>query len=151
MGTNISLKYLQHQKMTTPAQHLWLVKLLGYDYDIEYKQGRENLSVDALSRIPSNEVYALTTFTISLNLMTEIKKSYEDNNTIQEIIKGLQMSSSTHPSYTWVNDHLNRKGNVVVGRDPELQHKLIYMFHNLVVEGHSGMTITSKTIRGLFY
>jgi len=34
---NIGLKYLLHQKMTTPAQHLWVVKLLGYDYDIEYK------------------------------------------------------------------------------------------------------------------
>ena len=86
---HISLKYLLHQKMTTPAQHLWLVKLLGYDCDIEYKQGRENLTADALSRIPSNEVYALTTFTISSNVMAEIRKSYEDDSTIQEIIKAL--------------------------------------------------------------
>jgi hypothetical protein len=75
--------------MTTPAQHLWLVKLLGYDCDIEYKQGRENLTADALSRIPSNEVYALTTFTISSNVMAEIRKSYEDDSIIQEIIKAL--------------------------------------------------------------
>jgi hypothetical protein len=148
---HISLKYLLHQKMTTPAQHLWLEKLLGYDYDIKYKQGRENLTADALSRIPSNEVYALTTFTISSNVMAEIRKSYEDDSIIQEIIKALQMSSSAHPSYTWVNDHLNKKGKVVVDRDPELRHKLISMFHNSAMGGHSGMTVTSKTIGGLFY
>jgi hypothetical protein len=37
---HISFKYLLHQKMTTPAQHLWLVKLLWCDYDMEYKQGK---------------------------------------------------------------------------------------------------------------
>jgi hypothetical protein len=37
---HMSLKYLLHQKMATPAQHLWLVKLLGYDYEIEYRKGR---------------------------------------------------------------------------------------------------------------
>jgi hypothetical protein len=41
-----SLKYLIHQKLTAPAQHVWLV--LGYDYDIEYMQGKENVPVDAL-------------------------------------------------------------------------------------------------------
>jgi hypothetical protein len=45
------------------------VKLLGYDYDIEYKQGRENVPADALSRIPNKEVYALTTSTISTGLL----------------------------------------------------------------------------------
>jgi hypothetical protein len=45
------------------------VKLLGYDYDIEYKQGRENVLADALSRIPNKEVYALTISTISTGLL----------------------------------------------------------------------------------
>jgi hypothetical protein len=62
--------------MMTHAQHLWLVKLLGYDYDIEYKQWRENVLADAIFKIPSKEIYALTISTISTNLMGEIKKSY---------------------------------------------------------------------------
>jgi hypothetical protein len=127
------------------------VKLLGYNYDIEYKQGRENVPADALSRIPNKEVYALTTSTISTGLLAKIRKSYEGDVALQEIIKHLQESTNTHPHYTWVNDHLNRRGKVVVGKDPELQDKLIFMFHNSAMGGHSGMTVTAKTIGGLFY
>jgi hypothetical protein len=45
-----SLQYLWQQAITTIAQHKWLVKLLGYDFKIEYKKGVDNVVVDALSR-----------------------------------------------------------------------------------------------------
>ena len=97
---HISLKYLLHQKLTTPAQHVWLVKLLGYDYDIEYKQGKENVPADALFRIPSKELYALTISTISTTFMQEIVQSYENDPIIQTLIHELQQSPASYPYYT---------------------------------------------------
>ena len=32
-----SLKYLWEQQLTTEAQHRWLVKLMGFTFNIEYK------------------------------------------------------------------------------------------------------------------
>lgn len=32
-----SLKYLLEQKVTTPSQQMWLSKLMGYSYEIQYK------------------------------------------------------------------------------------------------------------------
>jgi transposase InsO family protein len=148
---HISLKYLLHQKMTTPAQHLWVVKLLGYDYDIEYKQGRENVPADALSKITSQELFVLTTSTISTSLMEEIRSSYETDPIIQTIIKDLQRLANSHPHYNWVHDHLNRKGRVVVGNNRALRSQIISLFHNSALGGHSGMTVTSKTVSNLFY
>lgn len=47
-----SLKYLLEQRITTPLQHTWLTKLLGFDYEIVYKAGKENVVADALFRLP---------------------------------------------------------------------------------------------------
>lgn len=49
-----SLKYLLKQKIATPEQQKWMAKLMGYDYKIMYKLGRENNVVDALSRRPDS-------------------------------------------------------------------------------------------------
>ncbi|GJZ58922.1 hypothetical protein Tco_0614738 [Tanacetum coccineum] len=37
--------------ITTSFQSKWLPKLLGFDYEIEYKKGKENVVVDALSMV----------------------------------------------------------------------------------------------------
>lgn len=34
------LKFLIDQKLTTPNQYTWLVKLITYDYKIQFKQGK---------------------------------------------------------------------------------------------------------------
>ncbi|GKF55639.1 putative mitochondrial protein, partial [Tanacetum coccineum] len=38
-----SLKYLLDQRITTPAQMNWLPKLMGYDYEVVYKQGKDKM------------------------------------------------------------------------------------------------------------
>jgi len=46
-----SLKYLLEQRISTMDQQKWIVKLMGYDYEIEYRPGLENVAADALSRL----------------------------------------------------------------------------------------------------
>jgi len=45
-----SLKYFLEQHLSSPQQNKWLAKMLGYDYEIIYKKGKENSVADALSR-----------------------------------------------------------------------------------------------------
>jgi transposase InsO family protein len=44
------LKYLLDQRLSTIPQHHWVSKLLGFDFRVEYRPGRNNIVADALSR-----------------------------------------------------------------------------------------------------
>jgi hypothetical protein len=45
-----SLKYFLEQCISSQEQQKWVTKLFGYDYEIIYKKGKDNVVVDALSR-----------------------------------------------------------------------------------------------------
>jgi hypothetical protein len=45
-----SLKYFLEQRPSSQEKKKWATKLFGYDYEIIYKKGKENVVVDALSR-----------------------------------------------------------------------------------------------------
>ncbi|KAA8525622.1 hypothetical protein F0562_007496 [Nyssa sinensis] len=61
-----SLKYFVEQRVATPEQQKWVIKLMGYDYEIVYRPGHENSAMDALSRksgelvMPSEELPPVT-------------------------------------------------------------------------------------------
>ena len=45
-----SIKYLLEQQVTIEMQQKWILKLMGYDFVIEYKQGKFNRVANRLSR-----------------------------------------------------------------------------------------------------
>ena len=45
-----NLKFLWEQQIMTEPQQKWLLKLMGYDFSIEFKKGKNNMAANALSR-----------------------------------------------------------------------------------------------------
>ncbi|KAH9322658.1 hypothetical protein KI387_017297, partial [Taxus chinensis] len=45
-----SLKYFLEKRLSSEEQQKWVSKMLGYDFEIIYKKGKDNVVVDALSR-----------------------------------------------------------------------------------------------------
>ena len=78
-----SLKWLLDQKLSTPFQQLWLSKLIGYTYEIQYKKGVETVAADALLRIPSTEVLCLAISVIQADALDLIKASYATDSSLQ--------------------------------------------------------------------
>jgi hypothetical protein len=45
-----SLKYFLEQCISSPEQQKWVTEIFGYDYEIIYKKGKDNVVADALSQ-----------------------------------------------------------------------------------------------------
>jgi len=81
-----SLKHLLDLKISTPFQPFWLSKLMGFDCEIQYKHGSENLVVDALSRVEGAEILLLVISTIQSDLISLIELAWPQDPTLQHII-----------------------------------------------------------------
>ncbi|WVZ23582.1 hypothetical protein V8G54_002126 [Vigna mungo] len=122
-----SLQYILSQILTTTFQQKWLVKLMEFDYTIEFKQGRENVAADALSRQESVDCQAITTLIPESNMLTRIIASLQNDN------------------------ELRRKDRLVVGKDGALRNELLHWVHAGSTSGHSGRDATLKWLKSVVY
>jgi vacuolar-type H+-ATPase subunit I/STV1 len=78
------------------------------------------MAADALSRLASHTIYTMVVSSVSSNIMEAITSSWQGDPYLLTIIYDLQTAPGSHPHYSRVNGHMNRKGKIVVGRDLEL-------------------------------
>ncbi|GKB40240.1 putative mitochondrial protein [Tanacetum coccineum] len=144
---HFSLKYLLNQKLTTPVQLKWLPKLLGYDYEISYKKGNENVVANVLSKVnQSDELLQLAVSSMTSDVWDKVKDSWKNDIDAQNLIQSLVDHNYKGNKYSWNDGFLKRKGKVVVGGDMALRKELIKYFHDEVVGGHSGVYVTTKKL-----
>jgi hypothetical protein len=85
---------LWQQAITTGAQQIWLVKLLGYDFIIKYKKGVENVVIDTLSRRADCSELAAISHPIPQSL--EPIKEVVATHKMQELVRKIQVGSTIY-------------------------------------------------------
>lgn len=63
----------------------------------------------------------------------------------------MQANKASHPSFTFVNGELRRKGKLVVGNNEETKLHILKWLHDSAIGGHSGRDATLQRIKSLFY
>ncbi|CAM8880125.1 unnamed protein product [Rhodiola kirilowii] len=146
-----SLKYLLEQKITTPFQHMRLSKLMGYSFEIQYKQGKENYAADALSRVPDSQLLSITLSQAHQGFYDSIKLLWHSDPKLSKIIAALQADPSSHPKFTFTNGELRYRGKLVIGDDPNIKLLLLRWLHDSAIGGHSGRDATLYRVKSLFF
>ena len=108
-----SLKFLLHQRMVSLEHKKWLYKLLGYDFDIEYKLGFANRVADALSRVPAKTIMLFLS-TPSAVQLAELDKELAADPTISQIQDALSQEQPTKLGYSLIQGRVYHHGRLVL-------------------------------------
>ncbi|KAL4273089.1 hypothetical protein GQ457_13G021400 [Hibiscus cannabinus] len=105
-----SLKFLAENQAITPFQQKWVVKMMGYDYEVQYRKGIHNTVADVLSRKPGMVSCATMGVTsVSTDVFGRVAATWQNDDKLQKIIKELENGSNRHNKYKWDGRSLTRK------------------------------------------
>ncbi|KAL5803158.1 hypothetical protein ACOSQ4_031463 [Xanthoceras sorbifolium] len=145
-----SLKHLWTQKITTTAQQRWLYKLMGFNFQIEYKRGAENVVADALSRCHEyaiNEVSLLAFSQLVPHWVDAIKEEIEGCHSLQEL-KHRILQDEAVGLWKFVEGIILFKDRIYLANDSKLIQDIIGEFHGST---HEGFVKTFQRIKANFY
>lgn len=137
-----ALKFLLEQRVGIEAQQQWLTKLMGYEFTIEYKKGRENRVADALSWKGDEEkevegLLALITFP-SPKRVEELKLSYKLSPKFTKLIQKVEKNSKVLKRVKMQQGLHQKKGRLLVVPDSNFKKKVLHFIHSDPMAGHSG-------------
>ena len=108
-----SLKYFLERKISSPEQQKWVTKLLGFDFEITYKKGKENVLADALSQLPEQAEISAVSLSTS-DFLKDIKREWQEDLETSKIIKKLEEAPSSVAHYNRDSKELCYKGRIVL-------------------------------------
>ena len=82
-----SLKYFLEQRLSSEEQQKWVTKMLGYDFEIIYKKGKQNVVADALSRKDEDvEALLCAISIIQPDWINEAKEEWKNDEEVWALI-----------------------------------------------------------------
>jgi hypothetical protein len=86
-----SLKYFLEKRLSLEEKQKWVTKMLGYDFEIIYKKGKQNIVVDALSRKEEDTNGLLCVISIpQSDWVEEARIEWKQDEKVCKIIQQLQ-------------------------------------------------------------
>lgn len=144
-----SLAYLNEQNLHSDMQRKAMTRLMGLDFKITYRQGKDNAAADALSRVA--RLMALQAVSsVQPAWIQEVINSYVTDPHSQQLLQMLAVSSPDSQGYSLHNGLIRQHDKVWIGQNSTLQTKLIVAFHSSALGGHSGIAATYYKLRKHF-
>lgn len=127
-----SLKYLLQQQLTTSPQQHWMSKLLGFDFEVEYKPGKLNKAADALSRRNTEQATLMAVTMVQGQLLEDLRRDYHHSSEGQAVYaKAVQ---GAHPNWTIHDGLVYYKSKIYVRPGSDYIPIILAAVHNTTHE-----------------
>eukprot|EP01018_Ginkgo_biloba_P008924 Gb_12462 [translate_table: standard] len=141
-----SLKYFLEKRVSSEEQQKWVTKIQGYDFEIVYKKGKDNIVEDALSRKEIHPMFHVT----SGSLLEEARQEWQDDPSMKQKIQDLQGGKDLG-DFTWKSNTLFYKGRIYLISHSNLKRKVLEESHLVPTASHSGFFKTYQRVKQCFY
>jgi hypothetical protein len=146
-----SLKYFLEQRISSQEQQKWVTKLFGYDYEIIYKKGKDNVVADALSRKYEDEGSLFSLSFIVPDWLQAVHQEWLQDPKSSHLIQQLQNKAQAPRGYSWLQDELRYKGRLYLSKESKLKSTVLSELHATPIAGHSGFTKTYDRVKRSFF
>ncbi|TQE09534.1 hypothetical protein C1H46_004882 [Malus baccata] len=144
-----TLKYFLNQRITTPTQQKWLLKLLGYNYTLEYWPSSLNTIADALSR--QQECPALIGLSLPIfDSISEIQAEYAQDSKASALLHAFHNNQQSRAYFSFHMDLLYYRGGIFTVASSPWRHRILQEFCSSPAAVRSGFLQTYKRVRRNF-
>lgn len=145
-----SLSYLCEQNLHSEMQRKAMTRLMGLQFKVVYRKGKENLAADALSRV--GHLFSVQAVSEAQPVwIQEVLNSYMTDPNAQTLLTELAVHSPNDKGLYLDQGLIKWKQKVWIARNSALQTKLIAVFHASAIGGHPGVKATNQRLKQLFY
>ena len=143
-----SKAFLNEQRITTVDQQRWIVKLMGFDYEIEYRPGCDNKAADAFSRLHGE---LATVSCPQHNCLKEIHKEARSHSDLVAIREAIVRGDAAAERFKEREGMLWYQGRLVIPASFQYKLHIIREFHDTPIGGHSGVLRSYKRVAANFF
>jgi hypothetical protein len=144
---HFSLKYLLDQRLATIPQHHWVGKLLGFDFEVEYRSGATNTVADALSRRDTEEGALLAISAPRFDFVERLRQAQATDPALVAIYDDIRAGTRTAP-WSIVGGMVAMEGRLYIPASSPLLQEIVAAVHD---DGHEGVLRTLHRLRRDFH
>ena len=147
-----SLRDLMTQAVQIPEQHRYLIRLLGFEYSIQYRPGRENGVADALSRVAEEEAKA-SLYLLSIpqfSFIADLKHELTTHPEFLTLLEKICKDSAVASEYQNENGLILHKQRIWLPTGSSFIPLLMEEFHSTPTGGHYGVQKTLQRLQENF-